>query len=392
MDISTKNLIFLGPLLRLIHRNIAVFLLIHCLCSIYTKSATADAKTDIRSYYQTFINELEGLVFEKTEKRDFKIAVGEFPCGHPDNEGISTLSRIIQSNVEEAVLKTEFFKLITRDQISTMMEEKKLQSLRILDDNGSSPEISIQSIDGIFKGQYFYEFPEVTVKGRLILFNGGQTYPVSKTIPISAAGTNQILPASRIKEIVTSQILPQNTQKSKDNLTSVKSIIDKIPDQKIKIELWVKGGRSNFANGEKISFLVRSDADCHIAVLDHFIDGSTMMLFPNTFSRNTAISQDSNIEIPGDRSGFEIEIAEPFGGDIVQVIACTNKSELENLLKSATRESGPFSSIKRNTLVTRGAKIMQVDTNSPGNNDKSKLVNSAVVQWGETHIVVNTYP
>ena len=137
------------------------------------------------------------MVSENTKKTNIKIAVGEFPCGHPDNEGISTLSRIIQRNVEEAVSKTDFFKLITRDQISMMMEEKKLQSLRILNNDSSSPEINVQSIDGIFKGQFFYEFPKVTVRGKLVLFNGGQIYPVSKTIPISSAGTSNQPPAQQ---------------------------------------------------------------------------------------------------------------------------------------------------------------------------------------------------
>ena len=83
---------------------------------------------------------------------------------------------------------------------------------------------------------------------------------------------------------------------------------------------------------------MRPDKDCYVAVLGHYIDGNTVLLFPNEYKTSNFITANSSIDIPGDNDQkFELYIREPFGTDIVQVVACTDGPTLQVFLEEVLK-------------------------------------------------------
>ncbi|MCX6972482.1 MAG: hypothetical protein NTV93_20355 [Verrucomicrobia bacterium] len=72
---------------------------------------------------------------------------------------------------------------------------------------------------------------------------------------------------------------------------------------------------------------------------------------------NTIVPANKAIDIPGThKSGFEIEIAPPFGSDVVEVIACSKPSELHKTLSQFAAkpdEKQPFQVLTRG-MVAKG--------------------------------------
>ena len=152
------------------------------------------------------------------------------------------------------------------------------------------------------------------------------------------------------------------------------------------IEIFTIDGRRAYPEKETISFRVRSARECHIAVLCHQSDGTTVVLFPNRFSRNTLIPANKAIDIPGThKSGFEIEVGPPYGSDVVEVIACSQPSELHKALtKYATEvnDPAPFQ------VLTRGMAVKGIDSALAA----AKVGSTAALLWSQDSIVVSTFP
>jgi hypothetical protein len=152
------------------------------------------------------------------------------------------------------------------------------------------------------------------------------------------------------------------------------------------IEIFTTDGKRAYAGGENIAFRVRSTQECHIAVLCHQSDGTTVVLFPNRWSSNTLIPANKSIDIPGThKSGFEIEIGPPYGSDVVEVIACTQPSELHKTLSKYASENdapAPFQ------VLTRGMAVKGIDSALAA----AKVGTTAALLWSQDSVVVSTYP
>lgn len=148
-----------------------------------------------------------------------------------------------------------------------------------------------------------------------------------------------------------------------------------------KISLKTKSGKNSFRDGEKVSFVLTSPKDCHVAVFCHQSNGESIMLFPNAWSANTKIYANRPVEIPGAvKSDFEIVIGPPYGTDIVQAIACTDYSLLHKRLQHMAKKSSGYSGVSRG-MFAQGIK-------------ESVSAYKGVDQppaWGESSISVSTY-
>lgn len=317
-----------------------------------------------------------------------RVTVGKIPCNNVGTEGISTFSRLVQDAFEGAVGRAPKAQLITRSRLDELIQEGNFQTLDILDPSTALKGLSIKGLEAIIRGHYYYNFPVATVKVEMVWLSGAETTVVSANVPVSLVGTGQVLPPAEAKQIE-QKLLPPSVSQTEANAASVLELLKALPNREIKAEIWVKGGHTDFAEGEKVAFTVRVDRACHIAVFDHQIDGSTVLLFPNRYSSATRVAAGELVAIPGeDRDRFHIEVAPPFGGEIVQVIACTSKSRLEGLIRKRQPLGKDYAIVSRG-LLTRG---LQVVGSGPAAEAEDEATAPGPAQWGEAHVVVNSYP
>lgn len=174
------------------------------------------------------------------------------------------------------------------------------------------------------------------------------------------------------------------SEKSLSDLTYVDDLFKNIPhDFDLRISIVEK--KTDFAEGETVSFEVFSEQDCHIAVLNHRVDGTIVILFPNVWDNDTFVEEDKLYYIPHRDSEYPILVGTPFGLDVVQVIGCTDANEFHKLILDVTKRSPsgvPFASTSRGT-VTRG--LQQAMQQLPSSPDGS-------IRWSEAYVLINTHP
>ena len=170
-------------------------------------------------------------------------------------------------------------------------------------------------------------------------------------------------------------------EKSTKNIRDIRSRVKKISnDFNVKFE--TVNGKTNFRDGEKIAFKLTTPRDCHVAVFCHQSDGSTVLLFPNSWNGNTKIYANSPVNVPGtSKSDFEIVVGPPYGTDIVQVLACTEPSLLHKRLRNMAGQQEGYRGIPRG-LFSRG---INDSVSEFSKSDKPPA-------WGETSISISTYP
>lgn len=106
------------------------------------------------------------------------------------------------------------------------------------------------------------------------------------------------------------------------------------PHSPFKVNLRMKEkGRRDFKVGEKARFLVSTDKDCYLIMLNLDSQGSMRILFPNRYFQNNFIKAGQVIKIPDEKMGrkFELEFGEPVGEEVVKVIASTKPLKIEDL-------------------------------------------------------------
>jgi hypothetical protein len=345
-----------------------------CPALLFPQSAE-NAKT-AAPYYDKLLEGLLRIYPQAKDESPIKTAIGDFPCGNPDHHGISAVSASIRQKLGEAAAKNKRIKLITRERLGELIAEKKLQSTNIIDPQSVS-EIKVDGIEAIIRGYYYYEFPKITVRAEMLRLSDGAVFPFACEMPVSLAGSSEILPDSGIGKVERTHIYPQNTQESKSNRESVDEISARLPNKNIKIQIWTASGRTDFANGEEVKFRVRASQDCFIALIAHFIDASSMLIYPNKYCADSFVPADQIVEIPSNKQGekkFYFEISPPFGGDIVQVLAASTRKTLNEIIgEKFPVKQGPFSFIARENFGT-----------SP------KIENDSA--FGEASIIINAYP
>jgi len=178
------------------------------------------------------------------------------------------------------------------------------------------------------------------------------------------------------------QKLLDKLDKIRDNIQDIRKRVKNIPND-FKVSIDTASGKKSFIKGEKIVFSLTSERDCHIALFCHQTDGSTILLFPNTWSGNTKVFANKRVTVPGtSKPGFEIVVGPPYGTDLIQVIACTQYSLLHKRLENMVEKEKPlgYRGISRG-LFSRGI------------NDSIESFNAKKLtpSWSETAISISTY-
>lgn len=328
-----------------------------------------------------------------------RLAVGNFPCANSGAEGMSTVSRIIHDEIAEAITRNARYTLVAREQLEELLEAKQFHTLDFLDPNASIPAVNIDAFDAVIRGSFVYlsRDESTRVTAQLVRLTGGHYEKATISVPLELLGIGkaEALPGETPHAVV-ARIFPPNVKESESNTESVQGLVKDVPNREIRAEIWVKGGRTDFRDGERAGFTVRADRDCHVAVFGHQVDGSSVVLFPNAFNRSTLVRGDGLVDIPGrgeeGKGGFLIDVQSPFGADVVQVIACTHRSALLKVIADANRAEGaPFATVTRGSIGGRmrgfGVKAKPGDGDGPIAGDPP-----GPCLWGEARVTVKTYP
>jgi hypothetical protein len=294
---------------------------------------------------------------DKPDKPKLRVAVYDFPSRVMGHEGLSSMAAEIESRVAEAVALDGRFELISRTHLERMVTEENLQSTALID-GMALVKIKLKPTDGFIVGGFTYRDGKLIISAKLIVYDGMPVYPATVEVPM---------------DIDSVYVLPQSdTGKRRRNTGKIEELAAELPNRDIKVELWIDSetGRTHFAEGELIRYNVRADRECHVALLAHDSDGNSKVLFPNKHvedpERKTHLTADRIKRVPDDeKEEFRIRITEPFGADIVQVIASSDYASLKALIGRVERYRG---------FDVRG------------------MVVEAIGAWGETRIEVHTYP
>lgn len=180
-----------------------------------------------------------------------------------------------------------------------------------------------------------------------------------------------------------------SAERDLSNLTYVQDLFKNIPHD-FKLEVSIIEGKKDFVEGETVSFSIRSSQDTHVALFNHQVDGTIVILFPNVWDKETFIQANKTYYIPNLDKGKDYKpyVVPPFGVDVVQVVACTEANEFHKLIADSakyTRSDIPFSTVTRGDF-TRGLALAVEATERefPSSNGPAK--------WSEAHLLINTQP
>lgn len=308
-----------------------------------------------------------------------KLGVGNFV--YSNTPMMSPLSAVIREELEIALPKTRKVRVITRSDLDQLETEGEFQATDFVEPGTTVDKVTVEGVEGIVRGRFVTDGRTVTLYTEIAWLQGGNITKDKVSWPINAVA-GRVWP-DKTRAEAAEMIEPQNAEQSMEGIDEVTNAKLLNLKQDFPIELRTMDGERAYPEGESISFRVRSPQACHIAVICHQSDGTSVVLFPNKWHKDTLIPANKWVNVPGAlKSGFEIEIAEPFGSDVVQVIACTNASSLHKEIKgmaSAATEDEPYG------VMTRGMVVKKVKKASAADVSKKTL-------WSEKHIIVSTFP
>lgn len=308
-----------------------------------------------------------------------RLGVGNFV--YSDTPMMSPLSAVIREELEIALPQTGKVRVITRSNLGDLELEGEFQASDLVEPGTTVEKIAIEGVEGIVRGRFVTDGKTVTLYTEIAWLKDGSVTKSKVSWPIKAV-TGQVWPDKKPAEAA-EMIEPQNAEASMEGIEEVANPNLLNIKQDFDIDLRTADGERFYKEGDTISFRVRAPQACHIAVICHQSDGTSVVLFPNKWHKDTLIPANKWVEVPGAlKAGFEIEIAEPFGSDVVQVIACTNASALHKEIKgmaSAATEDEPYG------VMTRGMVVKKVKKASAADVSKKTL-------WSEKHVIVSTAP
>jgi hypothetical protein len=205
------------------------------------------------------------------------------------------------------------------------------------------------------------------------------------------------------KKLLLAKLVSQNKGllegASKQNIESVLDISVQIPNKDVKVKTWIEPERSQFMEGDTLKFKASLSEDAYLAVYVHSMDGSTYLIYPNHLAPPKKIAKDTIFTV-GNGDVFELEIAEPFGVDVVQFIATTEGEAFQRLLKKhaplegmniATVDRGTIatemSGIKKRGIKVKGIKVKPGAQTLPGSPSSQSFPG---LMWGESVVLLNT--
>jgi hypothetical protein len=356
-------------------RALVLWTLVLAVCSV-----RAEDKPDP---YRNLADQLAAYVKNET----VEVSVVNFV--YEDTDLMSPFSSLLREELESVLPQTGKFKVITRSRLADLQYEDKFQAQQAFNPDGNTRGLKIRAVKALVRGRFAYKYPTVTVWAELAWLEGGEVQKAK--IELRAEDVSaRIWPESSQKEqlALDAVINPQSEVASRVNVQDVKSRLRKVPHD-FPIQLVVNEGKRDFAEGETISYQVKATTGCHVAIFCHQVDGSTVVLFPNEFQRDTWVAAGTGVSIPNvGKDQFQFRIQPPFGADVVQVIACTKRSALHQMIQQQAAQIPKGMGVRS---LGRGI-VVEAVNDSLGSTAGSGGEGDGPTRWAESHIVVCTYP
>jgi len=169
---------------------------------------------------------------------------------------------------------------------------------------------------------------QAAVRG--VVFDLGEEVKVTLRV-VSAAGdelaaTTLTLPAALVRKAGL-KLVPDNYQEARKAL----EICDaQVQASTLEVKVVADRGQGGiYRKGDKLHLFLKANMDCYVKVLYHQVDGTQVLIFPNRFHPDGHLVKGRLYQLPPDDNSFELEVQEPFGAELVKVIASTAPIEIE---------------------------------------------------------------
>jgi len=349
------------------------------------------------------------------------VAAGNFL--YQDTDQLSAFSSLLHDQTEKALARTAGVRLVSYNrlvelQFENMRSGSETRGAFPLDPGQTIKPMRIQGVQALVRGRYFVQPTNVVIHAELVMLEtagiiskaevsmsgeevsalrrlaapeampinfaaGGKLplmtpgmMPDMAPFNFAAGGKLPLLPLGMMPDMA-----PYNFWTGESNIFDVAYRLSSVPHD-FGIEVVVEECKRRFAGGESINYRIRPQMACHVAVFDHEVDGSTVLLFPNSYQTNTLMPGGAYSEVPGyNRDYFCLRIGRPFGADVIQIIACTEKSALHMKMEQAAQtvpRSVVLAGVPRRALAEELRGI--------------RFDAGAKVKWAETRLVLCTYP
>lgn len=213
---------------------------------------------------------------------------------------------------------------------------------------------------------------QAAVRG--VIFDLGEdvrlTLRVTSTSGEELATASVPLPAPLVKKAGL-KLVPDNYEEARKALEIVDA---QVQDSKLQVKLSLDRGEGGiYREGDRLHLFLKANMDCYVKVLYHQVDGTQVLIFPNKFHPDARIKKNRLYQVPPDNNSFNLEVEQPFGAEMVKVIASTDPIEIESKTPDANGLSVVREELQSILLRTRGIALKKAET-----------------QYAEATAVVNT--
>jgi hypothetical protein len=305
------------------------------------------------------------------------VGMGNFP--YQDTEQLSKFSELIRERLAAALVNSGKIRLVLPSQIAVLQREGMFQGPVPLDPGLPLQPVKSPQLTALVRGRYYVKDTSVIVKPELLLLESGKVLPGT---PFSLGDQRGI----SADWLIADELMPLNFEASQKNIQDVAARSQGMRHD-FPIELAVKQARRDFTEGDSEAYYIRPKVGCFVAVFDHQVDGSSVLLFPNAYELDTFMPPQVFNEIPrANTNGFFLRIAEPFGADVIQIIACTRNSPLHREMARLAQETP-----KRIALATVPREVI-ADAISNAKLSTTDGDGQPQAQWSEARLVICTRP
>jgi hypothetical protein len=199
---------------------------------------------------------------------------------------------------------------------------------------------------------------------------------VKVTLRVTSASGEELasaqvdLPAALVRKAGL-KLVPPNYLEARKNLELCDA---QVQASKLQVKLALDRGQGGiYRKGDKLHLFLKANMDCYVKVLYHQVDGTKVVIFPNKYHPDAAIHRDQLYQVPPDDNAFDLEVQEPFGIEMVKVIASTDPIPIEGQAPDA------------NGLV-----VVKEDLQGLLGRTRGIALKKAETQYAEATAVVNT--
>lgn len=240
-----------------------------------------------------------------------KIAVGSF---NDNRKSLSELS-ILMADMTEMVIKSSSEKgeydVIGRDELKQNVDEWALGAEGLVSEENLTQAGRLLGVDIFCFGIYTLFDDTITLHIKMVATKTGE---VLTELSKAMKADSHILEMSK------------NLLKTDNPANKSSSSTDDAAGEEINVELWTE--KEIFKSGDKIKFFVKTDRDCYLSLIHIDAIGNATLIFPNFYNPSNFVIAGRTYTIPSEESEFDFIASEPYGYEIVRVIA-TNEPQID---------------------------------------------------------------